>query len=92
MLNDRPLTYVSPDLKDPEPLIPSHLLYGRRIVSLPHPIIDEDEVYDPDYKSDPGVRKRARTMALLLKHFWTRWKMEYLTSLMDFHKTTGSNT
>ena len=30
MLNDRPLTYVSPDLTDPQPLTPSpsHLLYG----------------------------------------------------------------
>ena len=26
MLNDRPLTYVSPDLSDPAPLTPSHLL------------------------------------------------------------------
>ena len=24
MLNDRPLSYVSPDLSDPEPLTPSH--------------------------------------------------------------------
>ena len=33
-LNSRPLTYVSSD--DPqEPLRPSHLMYGRRILSLP---------------------------------------------------------
>jgi len=31
MLNDRPLTYVSSDVIDPEPLMPSHLLYYRRI-------------------------------------------------------------
>ena len=28
VLNDRLLTYVSPDLNDPEPLMPSHLLCG----------------------------------------------------------------
>ena len=33
MLNDRPPTYVSYDISDPEPLTPAH---GRRIQSVPH--------------------------------------------------------
>ena len=32
MLNDHPLTYISSDISDPEPLTPAHLLYGRRIL------------------------------------------------------------
>ena len=29
-------------------------------------------------------------MALLIKHFWQRWRQEYLTSLRDFHKASGT--
>ena len=91
ILNDRPLTYISSDIKDPEPLTPAHLLYGRRIVPLPYHNTEKDEVDDPDYEDECAVIRRAKVQALMLKNFWTRWRSEYLTSLREFHKTTGNN-
>ena len=35
VLNDRPLTYTFSELEEMDPLTPAHLLYGRRITSLP---------------------------------------------------------
>ena len=91
ILNDRPLTYVSTDIDDEEALTPSHLLYGRRITSLPHEKVDDEEINDPDYGNSNEITKRAKRQALLLQHFRNRWKTEYLTSLREFHKTTGDN-
>ncbi|XP_028407550.1 uncharacterized protein LOC114530168 [Dendronephthya gigantea] len=52
VLNDRPLTYTSSELSDEDPLTPSHLLYGRRITTLPHLLYDDDP-NDPSYHPEP---------------------------------------
>ena len=79
MLNDRPLTFVSSDLDD-EPLTPSHLLYGRRITSLPNQY-SEDEVHDISIPSwgptwygnnTTQLQKEGTRMAMLIDHFWKR--------------------
>ena len=90
ILNDHPITYVSRDAADPEPLMPSHLLHGRRITSLPYPVTDDDHL-DPDYGSASDMRRRASKQACILERFWSRWRHEYLTSLREFHRTTGTN-
>ena len=92
ILNDRPLTFISSNIDDEQPLTPSHLLYGRRITALPHPLTEEDEWSDPTYNEDSSlVQHLAKVRADLIHHFWNRWRREYLTSLREFHKTTGKN-
>jgi hypothetical protein len=61
ILNDRPITSVSGDINHEEPLTPSHLLYGRRITSLPFDTsVCDDDLNDPDYANGSNIRRRAK--------------------------------
>ena len=91
VLNDRPLTYTPSELEEVDPLTPAHLLYGRRITSLPYETVDEDELDDPNFGDSLSITRRAKQQALTLQHFRSRWRHEYLTSLREYHKTTGTN-
>ena len=85
---------MSSEIDDPDPLTPAHLLYGRRIITLPHVQVEEGEIDDPDYRdtSQKELTKRAKIQAQLLDHFWNRWKHDYLTCLRESHRTSGVNT
>ena len=50
-----------------------------------------DELTDPDYGGYSQLEKRYKMQALLLDHFSSRWRHEYLTSLREFHNSSGNN-
>ena len=64
LLNNRPITHVSPDLRDPEPITPAHLLYGK--LTLPHRTTDLDELDDPDFGDVSDLRRQAKAKQWLL--------------------------
>ena len=79
ILNSRPLLYISSEEFE-DPLIPSHLLLGFRVLSLPDVVPgdgDTDTNYDGDVTHD-DLTKRMKHLSRTLDMFWTRWKMEYL--------------
>ena len=64
ILNDRPLTYLSDNTQDPDPLTPSKLLYGRRITRVLHELVTDLD--DRDYGDTLDISKRARVLAHLI--------------------------
>ena len=91
ILNSRPLSYVSSEDLD-EPLTPSHLLTGHRLISLPDPLISSE---DPDYitpSTSSILSRRMQHLTAVLDHFWQRWKREYLTELREGHRFAHKKT
>ena len=35
---------------------------------------------------ESNLSKRAKYISLLLDHWWTKWRDDYLTELREFHK------
>ena len=79
VLNSRPLTYVYPE--QDEPLTPSHLVLGKRILSVP-----KQGESDAEDESKDELIKRDKHLKNVLEHFCRRWKLEYLTQLREHHK------
>ncbi|XP_067016654.1 uncharacterized protein [Acropora muricata] len=81
ILNSRPLTYLYPDdLK--EPLTPSHLISGRRLLSLP----DASRNGTDNSSAHETVTRRAKYLQKLMDHLWNRWRREYIPALKESHR------
>ena len=70
IINSRPLTTVSGEPDDLEPLTPNHILTTKSTVVLPPP--------GNFHKNDVFMRRRWRRVQYLVNLFWSQWKKEYL--------------
>ena len=82
VLNSRPLTYICSEDTD-EPLTPSHLLLGRRLLSKPEMSEDINVADDAE-----ELTRRSTYLRTLLRRFWQRWKSDYLSELREHHRYT----
>ena len=73
-----------------EPLTPSHLLIGRRVLSLPDNLGYMRDPDDEDFAiNSTRLDKRMNHLGNTLNHFWRRWRNEYLTELRDSHQRSN---
>ena len=77
IVNGRPITTVSNDPADLNPITPNSLLLMKDETSLPPGLFEERDCYS---------RKRWRQVQYLANIFWKRWKREYLPLLQPRSK------
>jgi hypothetical protein len=83
IINSRPLTFVSDDPKDLNPISPNHLLQLRSGPTFPPGVF---------VKQDQYCRKRWRQVQYLADIFWSRWRSEYLPLLQSRSKWLSTET
>ena len=83
VLNFRPLTYVTTDDSD-EPLTPSHLLVGWRLMNFPDHLVVNHEVDSEG--EDSQLSAQLKPLNRSLDAFWRRWRREYLLELRETHR------
>ena len=82
VINSRPLSFVSSnDLE--EPLTPSHLMVGRRLMNQPD--YSGQDMDDFETTQD-DITCRAKYLSITINQFWERWRKEYLLELREAHK------
>ncbi|XP_055588709.1 uncharacterized protein LOC129741033 [Uranotaenia lowii] len=76
-LNSRPMTALTDDPDNLEPLTPGHFIIGEPFQQLPK----------RSYREVPMNRlNQSQTLQKRLQHFWDRWRVEYLTQLQGRNK------
>ena len=86
IINSHPLSYVSAGDTE-EPLTPSHLLIGRRVLNLPDHLGYSSDPGDEDFDIDSTqLTRRMKHLSNTLNHFWKRWRSEYLAELRESHR------
>ena len=86
IINSRPLSYISAEDME-EPLTPSHLLIGRKVLSLPDNLGYSCDPGDEDFDIDSTqLTRRMKHLSNTLNHFCKRWRNEYLAELRESHR------
>jgi len=82
-LNSRPLTPLSSDPNDLNPLTPGHFLIGE----------SPSTILEPDLTALNANRlSRWRRIQQMVQSFWQRWSTEYLSTLQKRSKWTSPST
>ncbi|XP_072384596.1 uncharacterized protein [Diabrotica undecimpunctata] len=77
ILNSRPISPLSNDPSDLNPLTPAHFLIGRSLRHLPEKDVTNERMYR---------LLHYERLQMLQQHFWQRWSLEFISELQQRQK------
>ena len=80
LLNSRPVTHLSVNIEDPEPLTPNHFLFAQ---VLPYFPLKKTELSDIEVSNTQFTQSQE-----IVQHSWKRWMQEYVPHLTEREKWT----
>ncbi|XP_069191701.1 uncharacterized protein [Procambarus clarkii] len=87
-VNNRPLTYLTEDFSQREPLSPSHLIHGGLLSPLIS-LVDKDPA-DPSCVKASDLVESYRHLSRVIEKWNEVWTREYLTALREYHYGAAS--
>ena len=69
-----------------EPLTPSHLVCGKRVLSFP--TIKPKRSIEEAENSHQALNRRDRYLSTIIQNFWSRWRKDNLLALREKHNLT----
>lgn len=85
VINSRPITFVSDEVGEVEPLTPAHFIIGERLIT-PSAFQSPEEL-SVLLQLDRMFEHRMK----ILGDFWARWSKEYLLSLQCYRSQTSGD-
>ncbi|XP_026747596.1 uncharacterized protein LOC113508709 [Trichoplusia ni] len=76
-LNSRPMSLLSSNSEDQEPLTPGHFLVGEPLVLVPEFNYEQSNI---------STLKRWQHCQRMVQDFWRRWSNEYMTQFLNRYK------
>ena len=92
VINSNILQYIS-STDFNKPLIPFHVVIGRRLLNLPDHLGCLWGPADKDFKVNISqLMKMMKHQTSVLNHFWKHWRSEYLNKLRESHRYSARKT
>ena len=74
-----------------EALTPSHLICGRRLLTLPSAFDTSARIVNSEEQESTtnSLTRRAKYLSSLSDYYWRKWRIDYLTNIRELYRSSS---